>query len=106
MKKMEDTLRRLKRLPTSRRAEKADAGTGSLSDDDKIRLQLLLDLQAFAGALDSFELGAELRARQFDVSCSAGAAAAAAGAGDSAPVSLDSLVQSLESALASALPPK
>lgn len=107
VKKMEDTLRRLKRLPTSRRAEKTDAGTGSLSDDDKIRLQLLLDLQAFAAALDSFELGSELRARQFEVSSSALAAASPAGeTALSGPVSLDSLLQIIESALASVIPPK
>lgn len=109
VKKMEDTLRRLKRLPTSRRAEKTDAGTGSVSDDDKIRQQLLLDLQAFAAALDSFDLAADLRARQFDLLSSASAAAATAGVGEtvtSGPVSLDSLIQSLESALTSAvLPP-
>lgn len=131
VKKMEDTLRRLKRLPTSRRAEKADAasGGGALSDDDKIRLQLLLDLQAFASALDSLgggggggdeSGGAEqrrssaLRTRQFDVAAAAGAAAVApsSGAGEAPPgggaLSLDALIQSLESALAAAaaLPPK
>ncbi len=61
-RKMEETLRRLKKLPTSRRSTEhsAAAAAGGLSasqtDDEKIRQQLLIDLQTVAAAFRTLEL--------------------------------------------------
>ena len=62
VRKTEETLRRLKKLPTSRRSTEhsAAAAAGGLSasqtDDEKIRQQLLIDLQTVAAAFEQLAL--------------------------------------------------
>ena len=50
VKRTEDSLKKLKQR--GRRSHDAIGGTASMSDDDKIRLQLSLDVEAFVNQVN------------------------------------------------------